>query len=125
MKRFDQIVGAYYSPEVEDLKNKAWKSFRAALFSGIAAVILFAMLGGILLLALIFQFNPLKVPLVLVFLTTGIPALVILVPTSWFFAIRYLLHCKKAKDAVDRVMRDTIRNEQVGASNTPLPVPRT
>jgi len=122
MKRFNQITGAYYSPEVEELKNKAWRSFRAAIVSGIAAAVLFAVLSGVLFLSLIFQFNPLKIPLVLLLFVTGIPAFCILVPASWIFAIRYLLNCKKAKDAVDRMMRDTIRNEQVGASTTPPPV---
>ena len=124
MKRFDQIIGAYYSPEVEELKQKAWNSFRMAIGCGIAAVVLFAVLAGILFFSLIFQSNPLKNPLALLVLVTGIPALVLLVPTSWVFAIRYLLQCKKAKEAVDRTMRDAIRNEQAIGNTTPPPVPR-
>jgi hypothetical protein len=124
MKRFDQIIGAYYSPEVEDLKKNAWDSFRMAIGCGIAAVVIFAVLAGILFFSLIFQSNPLKYPLGLLVLVTGIPALVLLVPASWVFAIRYLLQCKKAKEAVDRVMRDAIRNEQAAGNTTPPPFPR-
>ena len=125
MKRFDQIIGAYYSPEVEELKKKAWSSFRIAISSGISAAVLFAMLAGIPFVSLLFQFNPLKNPLLLLFLVTGIPVFVILVPTSWVFAIRYILCCKKAKDAVDRTMRDAIRNDNAVTNPMPPPIPRT
>lgn len=124
MKRFDQIIGAYYSPEVEGLKKQAWSSFRMAIGCGIAAVVIFAVLAGILFFSLTFQSNPFGNPLVLVFIIVGIPAFVILVPTSWVFAIRYILCCKKAKEAVDRTMRDAIRNEQAAGNTTPPPVPQ-
>ncbi len=124
MNRSDQIIGAYYSPEVEGLKKQAWSSFRMAIGCGIAAVVLFAVLAGILFFSLTFQSNPFGNPLVLVVIVVAIPVLVLLVPTSWVFAIRFFLQYKKAKEAVDRTMRDAIRNEQAAGNTTPPPVPR-
>jgi len=115
MKRFDQIIGAYYSDEVEVLKKKAWGSFVLSVVAGVSAVVLFMILAATMFLALVFQFNPLRSPLLLVLFVIGVPALLILIPTSWAFSFRYLWSCKQAKDAVDRSMRQAIRSDAGGA----------
>lgn len=115
MKRFDQIIGAYYSDEVEVLKKKAWNSFLISVVTGVFAVVLFGMLATTIFFALIFQFNPLRSPLLLILTLVGIPALLVLIPTSWTFSFRYLWLCKQAKDAVDQTMRRAIRSEAGGA----------
>ena len=111
MKRFDQIVGAYYSPEVEALKKRASRSLKISMLTGISAVILFGLLGFMMFFSLLFQYNPLRNPLFVVFLIVGIPTFLILIPTSWVFTFRYIWSCKKAKEAVDDVMRKSIQSE--------------
>ena len=95
-----------------------------AIGCGIAAVVIFAVLAGILFFSLTFQSNPFGNPLALVFIVVAIPAFVLLVPTSWIFSIRFFLQYKKAKEAVDRAMRDAIRNEQTIGNTTPPPTPQ-
>lgn len=118
MKKIDQIVDAYYSDEVEELKKKAWKSFKIAMVAGFSAVATFGILGVIVFTAYLFQYNPLKNGITLMLLVLGIPLLVALVPTSWFFTLRYIWTCKKAKDAVDSIMRNKKLSEQGGGINS-------
>jgi len=119
MKRFDQIVGAYYSPEVELLKKKAWDSFKISMITGISAVALFAIFGGLVFFSVLFRYNPLGNLFWFLFLLLGGPVFLLLIPTSWMFTFRYILSCKKAKELVDSTMRASIQSEQ----STPPPIP--
>lgn len=108
MKRIDALIGAYYSPEVEAIKTKAKTSFVLSIVTGVFAVLLFTLFGVGVFFSLLFQYNPLKNPLLLLALLAGIPLFFLLIPTSWGFSIRYIWLCNKAKNLVDKHMRDSI-----------------
>lgn len=113
MKKIDQIVDAYYSDEVEELKKKAWKSLKVAMACGFSAVGAFGVIGVVVFSAVLLQYNPLKNGITFILLLISLPSLIVLAPTSWFFSIRYIWTCKKAKDEVDSIMR-----EKSGAKTT-------
>ncbi len=118
MKKIDQIVDAYYSEEVEGLKKKAWHYVKLATFSGLSAAVVLGIVTLVIFSALLFQYNPIKNGFTLTLLLLGIPLLVLLVPTSWFFGFRYLWACKKAKEKVDSIMRESHKSEPVEMSNS-------
>ena len=128
MKKIDQIVDAYYSDEVEEIKKAAWKSFKISLICGFSAVATFGVIVVIIFSAVLFQYNPLSNGITLMLLLLGIPSLIALVPTSWFFSFRYIFLCQKAKNAVDSIMREHQRSELgqgINSITAPPPLPDT
>ena len=109
MSRSDQLIDAYYSPEVEALKQRAKRSLVVSLITGIFGVALFGVFGVLVFFWIVSESHRIGI----LSLVIGIPVFLALVVTSWIFTMRYILLSKKAKDAIDAAMLQEIENENL------------
>mgnify|MGYP001038928888 CR=1 FL=1 len=111
MNHINEALESFYSDEVEALKNKAKKSLKYSMISGILAVLTFGFLGLSLFASLIFKINPLDHKVFLILIILAIPVFFISVPTSWFLTARSVYLNKKIKNTVDDDLRKKIKNK--------------
>jgi hypothetical protein len=111
MNRSDQLVEAWYSPEVEALKDAARRSLHRATACGLTAVVIFGVAGFLMFVMMLVTTRPGVIAAFVVCLLAT-PVLAVL---SWVFMFRYLSLSRRAKLTVDEKMRRHLARDRGAA----------